>query len=106
MNPEWFADRLRELRTAAGVSQKQLAAKAGMALSAIGHLEQGIRSPSWETVLALCAALGVSCETFTQEPQPTPTPERGRPRKTPAPETEAAADKPAKGKPKAKKRQK
>jgi transcriptional regulator with XRE-family HTH domain len=65
----------------AGLSQKGLADKAGLALSAIGHLEQGLRKPTWETVLALANALGVSCEAFTtpastDEPAP-----RGRPRK-------------------------
>ena len=85
MVSEMFAGRLRELRTEAGLSQQELAEKAGMTKDGIAHLEQGRRSPSWETVLALCAALGVSCEAFTVSPSPTEPPGRGRPRKA-APE--------------------
>jgi DNA-binding XRE family transcriptional regulator len=81
MNAEWFAARLRELRKTAGLSRQELAGKAGLSKWGINDLEQGRRSPNWETVLALCAALGVSCEAFTQEPQPAPPPERGRPKK-------------------------
>jgi transcriptional regulator with XRE-family HTH domain len=76
-----FAPRLKELREQAGLSQKGLADRAGLALSAIGHLEQGLRKPTWETVLALAEALGVTCEAFTapaSTDEPTP---RGRPRK-------------------------
>ncbi|HEY7309662.1 MAG TPA: helix-turn-helix transcriptional regulator [Gemmataceae bacterium] len=79
-----FAGRLRELRAQAGLSQKELADKAGIVLSAVGHLEAGRRSPSWETVLALCAALGVDCTAFTIEPKETQAPQRGRPRKSDA----------------------
>lgn len=79
-----FGGRLKELREQAGLSQKALAEKAGFVTSAIGHLEQGLRKPAWETVLALCAALGVSCEAFNVEPKDAPAPERGRPRKSPA----------------------
>jgi DNA-binding XRE family transcriptional regulator len=94
MASEMFAGRLRELRAVAGLSQKALADSAGIALSAIGHLEAGRRLPAWETVLALCAALGVSCEAFTVAAAPAPAPARGRPRK---PDAESDS-KPAKGK--------
>lgn len=93
MLSELFAGRLRELRTAAGLSQKQLADKTGMVTDFISRLERGERSPSWETVLALCAALGVECTAFTVAPKDEPAPQRGRPRKASAAE-EAAADKP------------
>lgn len=91
MLAERFAGRLRELRAASGLSQKALADKAGIALSAVGHLEAGRRSPAWETVLALCAALGVDCTAFTVAPEPTPAPSRGRP-------TKRVEDKPTKRK--------
>lgn len=65
----WFGGRLRELRLAAGLSRKELAARAGMQSEAgIRDLEQGRRRPIWETVLALSAALGVDCTAFTVPP--------------------------------------
>jgi transcriptional regulator with XRE-family HTH domain len=68
MNPEWFAGRLRELREAAGLTQTQLADKAGMKLGGVQNLEQGRTYPTWPTVLALAEALGVTCEAFTRPP--------------------------------------
>jgi transcriptional regulator with XRE-family HTH domain len=59
-----FAARLRELRDAAGLSQAQLADRAGMHLHGITKLEQGDREPSWATVLALAKALEVDCRSF------------------------------------------
>jgi transcriptional regulator with XRE-family HTH domain len=102
MASESFAGRLRELRIAAGLTQPALAAKAGLTKDGIAHLEQGRRSPSWETVLALAAALGVDCTAFNEVPREAPAPGRGRPRKAdggaePSDQAgaEANADKPA-----------
>jgi transcriptional regulator with XRE-family HTH domain len=81
MSAEWLAGRLRELRGRAGLTQGQLAEKAGVKRDAVARWEAGKREPSWGNVLALCAALGVSCEAFTQEPAGQPGPTRGRPRK-------------------------
>jgi transcriptional regulator with XRE-family HTH domain len=81
MKAEWFAGRLRELREAVGLTQQQLADAAGLKLGGIRDLEQSRRSPSWETVLALAAALGVECTAFTEAPATTEKPGRGRPRK-------------------------
>jgi transcriptional regulator with XRE-family HTH domain len=81
MNADWFAGRLRELREAKGLSREQLAEAAGMKVGGVRDLEQGVRSPAWKTVLALCQALGVSCEEFTREPAHRPPPSPGRPRK-------------------------
>jgi transcriptional regulator with XRE-family HTH domain len=83
MQPEWFAGRLRELRARAGLSQQQLADKAGLKVGGIRDLEQGRRIPGWDTVLALCTALNVGCDAFTQEPGDLPPPTPGRPRKKP-----------------------
>lgn len=77
-----FAVRLRELRTGAGLTQTELAEKAGMHLHGITKLEQGEREPSWATVQALARALGVSCEAFQEAPgEPSPSRGPGRPRK-------------------------
>src|ERR1700722_1716713 len=90
MNPEWFAGRLRELRSAAGLSRQQLADQAGMKLGGIRDLEQGVRSPSWETVLAICQAPGAGCDSLPQPPaENLPPAASGRPKK--AAETPVAA---------------
>ena len=59
-----FADRLRELRHAVGLSQPELAKKAGMTKAGICNLEQGRRGASWNTVVALAEALGVTPDAF------------------------------------------
>jgi transcriptional regulator with XRE-family HTH domain len=89
MGAEWFAGRLRELREQAGLTQQQLAEKAGMAWRTITHLEGGDRKPTWETVLTLAGVLGVDCGEFAKEPAARPERRRGRPPKAahvPAPE--------------------
>ena len=57
---------LREMREAAGLTQFQLAERAGMVLSALARIERGARSPGALTVLALWRALGGDCETFLE----------------------------------------
>jgi transcriptional regulator with XRE-family HTH domain len=76
-----FAERLRALREAAGLTQRELAARAGLGLRTVGNLEQGLREPAWATVLALAAALGVDCTAFTTAGPAAPSRARGRPRK-------------------------
>lgn len=82
MVSERFAGRLRELREQAGLTQEQLADRAGLTKWGITDLERGRRSPTWETVLVLCEALGVKCTAFTQQPATMDKRGRGRPRKT------------------------
>jgi transcriptional regulator with XRE-family HTH domain len=78
----FFAGRLRELRQAAGLSRRELAAKAGMrGPNGIRDLEQGVRSPAWGTVLALAKALGVTLEAFVQPPAERAPAGPGRPAK-------------------------
>jgi transcriptional regulator with XRE-family HTH domain len=75
-----FAGRLRELRKAAGLTQGELAERAGMHRHGITKLELGERQhPSWDTVQALARALGVSTEAFVVKEKPAAP--RGRPRK-------------------------
>jgi len=83
-----FAARLRELRTAKGLTQHELAERSGLHRQAIAKLELAEREPSWASVLALAKGLGVSIAAFetpaeatpalSQEAPPRP---RGRPRK-------------------------
>src|SRR5438105_1895577 len=85
MSTAYFAGRLKELREAASLTQEQLAGQAGLTKDGIAQLEQGRRKPSWETVLTICTALGVSSEEFRKEPSGRPESGRGRPPKaTPA----------------------
>ena len=67
-----------------------------MSHDGIAHLETGRRSPSWDTVLAICSALGVSCEEFRQAPADAPRKGPGRP-KSKADDAGAAAEPKGKG---------
>lgn len=54
-------ERLRECRRAAGLRQRELAAKSGVATGYIGELEtSGDTNPTLETIGELAEALGVS----------------------------------------------
>jgi uncharacterized protein len=46
------------MRLAAGLSQRDLARRAGTSQPAIARYERGIASPSWETLQRLAAACG------------------------------------------------
>jgi DNA-binding XRE family transcriptional regulator len=59
-----FARRLKELRENEGLTQSQLAEKAGLSVQAISALENEIRAPSWETVRRLALALKVEEKEF------------------------------------------
>lgn len=72
---------MRELRTAAGLSQPELAERAGMNRFGVAKLEQGVREPSWSTIKALCLALGVKCDAFMLAPATQPRRGPGRPPK-------------------------
>ncbi len=86
MEATWFAGRLRELRESAGLTQQELAEKAALTKDGVAQLESGRRSPSWETVVALCQALKVGPGDFLKAPAERPPPARGRPKKDQAPE--------------------
>ncbi|MGH2602373.1 MAG: helix-turn-helix domain-containing protein, partial [Dehalococcoidia bacterium] len=66
MTPEQatsFGERLRRHRERAGLSQEELAERAGLTASAIGALERGTRRrPYPNTIRLLSAALGLSEE--------------------------------------------
>ena len=59
-----FAERLRELREKAGLTQESLAARSEMSVGTIRNYEQGIREPYWRGLFQLAAALDVSVEVF------------------------------------------
>jgi DNA-binding XRE family transcriptional regulator len=58
--------RLRELRRVAGLSQDELARKAGVSRSTVRVVEEG-SLPRMRTALKLAAALGVSVNTIFPE---------------------------------------
>jgi transcriptional regulator with XRE-family HTH domain len=95
MKAEWFKDRLRELREQADLSRSQLAERAGLRPNGIRDLEQGINKPSWETVIALCQALNVKPDVFTEQPADLPPLKAGRPRKASV-DADSAKGKPTK----------
>ena len=49
---------VREVRLAAGLSQRALARRAGTSQPAIARYERGAATPSWETLQRLAAACG------------------------------------------------
>lgn len=98
MDASYFPGRLQELREQSGLTQLQLADKAGMTREGIAQLETGRRSPAWESVVALCQALGVKCDAFLQAPAERPA-RLGRPPKAKALDAAPALKRP-RGRPK------
>jgi Zn-dependent peptidase ImmA (M78 family)/DNA-binding XRE family transcriptional regulator len=59
-----LSDRLKQARQAAGLSQRDLAERAGISAMAISHYEKGRSTPSSGVLLALAKVLGVRVEYF------------------------------------------
>jgi transcriptional regulator with XRE-family HTH domain len=57
--PRTFADYLRQARTAAGLRQTDLAARAGISVNAIIKYETNVRRPTTESAAKLADALGL-----------------------------------------------
>jgi len=53
---------VRDAREAAGMSQRALAARAGVPLSTVGRIERGVVDPRWDTLRALASALGADID--------------------------------------------
>jgi transcriptional regulator with XRE-family HTH domain len=59
--------RVRQLRIEARLSQQALAVAAGLSMSVVAQLEQGVRAdPKISTVAALARALGVSVDALLE----------------------------------------
>jgi len=66
-----FNTRLRKAREDKGLSQAQLAEKAGLQPSAVSHFEAGRRSPSFDNLRVLADALGVTTDHLLgRQPKP------------------------------------
>jgi transcriptional regulator with XRE-family HTH domain len=59
-----FAEKLKELRKKAGLSQSGLSQKSGLSLGVIHDYEQAKKIPNLRSAFKLAEALGVSCEAF------------------------------------------
>jgi len=59
---EIFSERLKAVRERRGMSQADLAKKAGLQPTAISHFETGTRSPSFDNLRKLADALTVSTD--------------------------------------------
>jgi transcriptional regulator with XRE-family HTH domain len=63
--------RIRALREERGLTQREVARRAGLTPSGVGFIEHGqTRNPSAETVVAVARALGVPVEELLREPVP------------------------------------
>jgi transcriptional regulator with XRE-family HTH domain len=60
-----LGEAVRRLRTAAGMSQEQLAERASTDLTQVGGVERGVRNPSYTTLVRLAAALDTSVGELT-----------------------------------------
>ncbi|MFO0604543.1 MAG: helix-turn-helix transcriptional regulator [Polyangiales bacterium] len=59
-----FGERLRALRTAASLTQAELAERADLDVSYVSQLERGLRDPSLSSIEAVAGALGLSVAQF------------------------------------------
>ena len=55
---------IREARLSKGLTQEQLAEKAGVASSYISVIERGLKTTQLDTFVAICNALGVSADSI------------------------------------------
>lgn len=62
--PEPFPARLTALRERAGLSQSEIARRAGISRQAYRKLEDGTSIPSMDTLVKLAEALGISPRKF------------------------------------------
>lgn len=65
--PEIFGNVIKKHREKAGISQEELAFKAGVDRTFVSRLERGVRQPTITTLIALGSALGVSAATLVRE---------------------------------------
>ena len=67
MDYEKLGLRVRQQREMSNLTQNQLARKAGVTASFIGHIERGEKKASVETIVALCNALEISPAVLLQD---------------------------------------
>lgn len=63
--------RIRDARKAAGLTQEEVARRAGMSLKGMGDIERGdIPDPHYSSLSKIARALGVSIGALMEEPAP------------------------------------
>lgn len=65
-----IADLIHEARRRAGLTQAELARRAGVPKSTVGRIESGARTPSTEMVERLVRAAGLEVSVSLSEPDP------------------------------------
>jgi transcriptional regulator with XRE-family HTH domain len=61
-----FGEKLKQLRDAASISERELAERSGVPFGTLHNYGVGIRKPTFAAAVKLAAALGVSCEVFAK----------------------------------------
>lgn len=69
-----FGPRLRRMRQVAGLTLKELATRAGIAVSTVSKIENDRMSPTYDVLLKLAAGLGVDLASLLTSPSPATTP--------------------------------
>ena len=89
VQPMTFAEKLRELRAEASLSEARLSKASGIPLGTIHSYTMGLRKPSLSAAVKIARALGVTCEAFAdcediggeeEEEKPRKSKARRRPR--------------------------
>ncbi len=78
-----FAEKLRELRDAAGLSEAKLAKLSGVPFASLHDYGLGRRKPSLAAAVKIARALGVTCEAFADCDDVGGAEEAGRPKPAP-----------------------
>ena len=68
--PQILGRNVREARVSLGISQEELAFRAGMKRSYVSDLERGTRNPSIKAVARLAGALNLSPDRLLRAPEP------------------------------------
>lgn len=73
-----LGEKMRQLRTAAGLTQRELAERAGVPVGTLRNIEQDQRVPLWTVVARLAAGMKVSLDEFSRcvPADDTPAPKR------------------------------
>jgi transcriptional regulator with XRE-family HTH domain len=99
-----FAEKLKELRERAGLTQAALAQSSGLSLGVIRDYEQGKKEPALRSAFKLAEALGVLVDEFRPDAEAPSPSRRPAPVTEPEPEGRTRPAEEPKGKAKGKKR--
>jgi transcriptional regulator with XRE-family HTH domain len=67
MKPHWTGQQFREIRTELGLSQRDLAARAGVASNTIFRIETGVYSTGFDIIERVAAELGYEIDMIKVE---------------------------------------